>query len=101
MRPKQTEAKVPSEEMRKRAREWLYNADHPNECASQGEVDDLATLLDEVRASEREACARVCDRRFMALIPTDDELEHDRGLEAKYLAERIRARAQVSGESPK
>ena len=49
VRPKQTEAKVPSEEMRKRAREWLYNADHPNECASQGEVDDLATLLDEVR----------------------------------------------------
>ena len=51
MRPKNLEAKVPSEEMRKRAREWLYNADHPNECASQGEVDDLATLLDEVRAS--------------------------------------------------
>ena len=41
---------MPSEEMRKRALEWLYNADHPNECASQGEVDDLATLLDDVRS---------------------------------------------------
>jgi len=40
---------MPSETMRTKAREWLYNADHPNETASQREVDDLATLLDEVR----------------------------------------------------
>jgi hypothetical protein len=39
---------MPSEKMRTRAREWLYNVDHPNETASQQEVDDLATLLDEV-----------------------------------------------------
>jgi len=41
---------MPSENMRTTAREWLYSAEYPNECASQQEVDDLATLLDEVRA---------------------------------------------------
>jgi hypothetical protein len=50
--------KVPSEKMRTRAREWLYNADHPNEAASQQEVDDLATLLDDVRAEFGEEAAK-------------------------------------------
>ena len=40
---------MPSENMRTMAREWLYNSEYPNECASQQEVDDLATLLDKVR----------------------------------------------------
>ena len=48
---------VPSERMRAKAKAWLYNADHPNECASQGEVDDLATLLDEVRLNATEEAA--------------------------------------------
>ena len=41
---------MPSEKMRTTAREWLYNAYYPNEVASWAEVDDLATLLDKVRA---------------------------------------------------
>jgi hypothetical protein len=61
VRANREETRVPSEEMRKAARNWLYNLDHPNECASQQEVDDLATLLDHVRASAMEDAAKVCD----------------------------------------
>jgi len=39
--------------LREKARKWLYNADYPNEVATQGEVDDLNTLLTEVRDEER------------------------------------------------
>ena len=46
---KTKETTMPSENMRTMAREWLYNSEYPNECASQQEVDDLATLLDKVR----------------------------------------------------
>lgn len=49
---------MPSEKMRTTAREWLHNADHPNEVASSVEVDDLATLLDKVRAELAEEAAR-------------------------------------------
>lgn len=88
MRPKQTETKVPSEEMRKRAREWLYNADHPNECASQGEVDDLATLLDEVRTDALSDAAAV-------LIEEQSRggrvMDFDNAVNAPAMAARIRA----------
>jgi hypothetical protein len=46
-----------SEKMRTQAREWLYTADHPNETATQAEVDDLAALLSEVRANMAEEAA--------------------------------------------
>ena len=49
---------MPSEKMRTTAREWLYNAYYPNEVASWAEVDDLATLLDKVRAELAEEAAR-------------------------------------------
>lgn len=48
--------------------------------------------LDAAVTTEREACAQICDRRFMALIPTDDDETHARGLEAAELAARIRRR---------
>ena len=94
VRPKQTEAKVPSEEMRKRAREWLYNADHPNECASQGEVDDLATLLDEVRregfAGGLEEAARIVAAHCCVSTCCDAQ---PGAVEAKALAACVRKRA--------
>ena len=49
MRPNQTEAKVPSEEMRAKAREWWTNPEYPDECPTEHEVDTLAALLDDVR----------------------------------------------------
>jgi hypothetical protein len=51
------ETKVPSERMRAKARAWLYHPDHPNETASEREVDDLATLLDDVRRNATEEAA--------------------------------------------
>ena len=55
MRPNQTEAKVPSEAMRAKAREWWTNPEYPDECPTEHEVDTLAALLDEVRAETKVA----------------------------------------------
>ena len=49
MRANWKDSKVPSEDMRKRAREWWINTEYPNERPTEHDVDDLATLLDEVR----------------------------------------------------
>jgi hypothetical protein len=43
------------------ARKWLFNPDHPNKCATQGEVDDLATLLNDVRDKALEEAACICE----------------------------------------
>ena len=51
------------------AREWFYNADYPNECASQAEVDDLAALVERVRAEALQAAAEVAQRFDPALDP--------------------------------
>ena len=49
------------EALREKARKWLYNPEHPNECATQGEVDDLQHLLEEVRAEAFEEVARLAE----------------------------------------
>ena len=65
---------MPSESMRTMAREWLYNAEYPNECASQQEVDDLATLLDKVRGADlRERAAIVA---WLRTAPITTGLTH-------------------------
>ena len=51
------------------AREWFYNVDYPNECASQAEVDDLAALVERVRAEALQAAAEVAQRFDPALDP--------------------------------
>lgn len=67
-------AAVPSAEMRKTAREWLTK---PRDIVMVGDaftvaVDDLATLLDDVRDQEREACAAYC-------LDRDDQYETKSG----------------------
>ncbi|HTR76951.1 MAG TPA: hypothetical protein VMH39_02535 [Gemmatimonadaceae bacterium] len=76
------------------AKNWAENkelrgriAELERELASARRPDVFTTIA----ADMRERAAKVCDARFMALHPTDDDATHDRGLEAKMLGDRIRA----------
>ena len=51
----------PSKESMERAREWIVESGLFQKLDHFKFPSSLATLLDEVRADERESCAEICD----------------------------------------
>jgi hypothetical protein len=59
--------------------------------ANKGTMSCKDVMYQLGRSEALEEAAKVCTQRIMSLHPTDDELSHERGLEAMLLEKRIRA----------